>query len=103
MKRLILTVALTSVLLPSHAALAGGSVERACLYADRPEATRNLCGCIQDVADAMLTRSERSKVAKFFKEPHKTQETRQSGRRTDEAFWQKYKEFGQTVSTYCSR
>lgn len=101
MKHVLLSVALMSILLPGQSAIAGGSVERACLRADRASASRSLCSCIQDVADSMLTRSERSKVAKFFKDPHKSQTTRQSDRAADERFWQKYKRFGQQVRSYC--
>lgn len=101
MKRVLLSLVLISALLPGQAAFAGGSIERACLQADRAAASRALCGCIQDVANAMLTGTERSKVVKFFKDPHKSQATRQSDRSSDERFWKKYKKFGQTVTSYC--
>lgn len=101
MKRVLLSLALITVILPTQAAFAGGSIERACLSADRANASRALCGCIQDVANSMLTNSERSKVAKFFKDPHRSQATRQSDRNSDEKFWKKYKKFGQTVTSYC--
>ncbi|KPN63683.1 hypothetical protein SAMN04488527_11370 [Aliiroseovarius crassostreae] len=78
-----------------------GGIQKACMSADRSAASRNLCGCIEDVAGAMLSRSEQSRVVKFFKDPHKSQVLRQSDRRTDEKFWQKYKQFGQAVNTYC--
>ena len=103
MKRVVLSLALISVLLPSQAAFAGGSIERACMRADRASASRGLCSCIQDVAESMLSTSERSQVAKFFKDPHRSQATRQSDRRSDERFWKKYKKFGQTVASYCGR
>ncbi|MHA6266089.1 hypothetical protein [uncultured Aliiroseovarius sp.] len=103
MKRLLLAFAFASTLMPAQAAFAGGSIERACLRADRPNATRSLCNCIQNVAEAMLTNSEQSKVAKFFSEPHRSQVTRQSDRGTDEKFWKKYKKFGKVVGQYCTR
>lgn len=103
MKRVVLSLALVTALLPSQAAFAGGSIERACMRADRASASRALCSCIQNVAEATLTGSERSKVAKFFKDPHKSQATRQSDRRSDETFWKKYKKFGQTVVAHCGR
>jgi len=81
---------------------AKGVIERACLKADRRDASRELCGCIQDVASAVFTRSEEKKAAKFFADPHLTQELRQSNRGSDERFWDKYKEFGQTAKTYCN-
>ncbi|MDE9449655.1 hypothetical protein J3R80_04130 [Aliiroseovarius sp. Z3] len=101
MKRVLLSFALISVILPSQAAFAGGSIERACLSANRAAASRALCGCIQNVANSMLTGTERAKVAKFFKDPHRSQALRQSDRGSDERFWKKYKKFGQTVTSYC--
>ncbi|MCI2395343.1 hypothetical protein [Aliiroseovarius sediminis] len=103
MKRVLLSLALITVIFPSQAAFAGSSIERACLSADRANASRALCGCIQNVADAMLTNRERAMVAKFFKDPHRSQATRQSDRRSDERFWQKYKRFGQAVTSNCRR
>lgn len=102
MKRVVLAATLMAALLPGQSAIAGGTIERACIKADRPSASRSLCSCIQKVANATLTGGERSKVAKFFKDPHKSQSTRQSDRRTDEKFWQKYKKFGALVAEYCS-
>ncbi len=104
MKNLILGASLmaASTLMTSSGVLAAGKIERACLNADRTGATRQLCGCVQDVAEAMLNRSEQKRVAKYFDEPHQTQVLRQSDRRTDERFWEKYKQFGEAVGTYCS-
>ena len=91
---------LTAAMLSGPSAY-GGTIERACLKADRPDATRSLCRCIQKVADATLSGGERSKVAKFFSDPHKSQSTRQSDRRSDEQFWKRYKRFGELVSQNC--
>jgi hypothetical protein len=102
MKRLVLAATLMAALMPGQSAVAGGTIERACLKADRPNATRSLCGCIQKVANATLSGGERTKVAKFFKDPHQSQSTRQSDRRSDETFWKKYKKFGALVSKHCS-
>ncbi|WP_133489235.1 hypothetical protein [Aliiroseovarius marinus] len=101
MKRAVLAVTLATAMLSGPSAY-GGTIERACLKADRPNATRSLCRCIQRVADATLSGGERSKVAKFFSDPHKSQSTRQSDRRSDEQFWKKYKKFGELVSQNCS-
>ncbi|SMR70636.1 hypothetical protein SAMN04488030_0248 [Aliiroseovarius halocynthiae] len=100
MRRAVLAATLMATMLPGPAAY-GGTIERACMKADRPNATRRLCSCIQDVANATLSGGERSKVAKFFKDPHKSQATRQSDRRTDEKFWLKYKQFGDIVTRHC--
>ena len=77
-------------------------IERACLSADRPGANRVLCGCIQDVANLTLTPSEQHKAAKFFDNPHRAQEVRQSISRSDQKFWTRYKLFGSSAKTYCS-
>ncbi len=100
MKHLVIACVLSSTVLTSQSAQAGG-IQKACLSADRSAASRSLCGCIEDVASAMLNRKEQTRVAKFFKDPHQSQSTRQSDRASDERFWQKYKQFGQAVRTYC--
>ncbi|MGV6810628.1 MAG: hypothetical protein ACWA47_00145 [Brevirhabdus sp.] len=78
-----------------------GPIENACLKAGRKAANRALCACIQDAANATLSRSEQKRAAKFFRDPHKAQETRQSDRSSDERFWQAYKNFGTTAQNYC--
>jgi len=78
-----------------------GVIERACMNSDRPAANRGLCGCIQNVADATLTRGEQRRAASFFSDPHMAQVVRQSDNAGDEVFWQRYKAFGATASNYC--
>lgn len=87
---------------PISQAQAASTIERACVKSDRKAATKPLCGCIQDVADMMLSRSEQKVAAKFFDDPHRAQEIRQSDRRSDEKFWLRYKEFGKTARTFCT-
>ncbi|WOI56955.1 hypothetical protein [Palleronia sp. LCG004] len=82
----------------SHA----GVIERACLGSDRSQASRGLCGCIQQVADVTLTRRDQRVAARFFKDPHRSQEIRQSDNPNDELFWRKYRSFGTTAENYCS-
>ncbi len=103
MKRLILGASLmaASTFMTSTNALAVGKIERACLKADRASASRQLCGCLQDVAEAMLSRPERNRVASYFDDPHLTQVLRQSDNRADERFWLKYKQYGEAVGLYC--
>nr|WP_226782213.1 hypothetical protein [Oceaniglobus trochenteri] len=79
-----------------------GTIERACLKSDRKAATRALCGCIQQVADLTLDRRDQRLAAKFFRDPHRAQEVRQSDRSSDETFWKKYKQFGSNAKAYCS-
>ena len=78
-----------------------GAIERACVKSDRKSANRNLCGCIQQVADSTLTNSDQRLAAKFFQDPHMAQVIRQSDNSSHEVFWKKYKAFGVTAKTYC--
>ena len=100
MKHLMLALGLVALLAPGSQA--AGKIERACMKADRRDASRQLCGCVQNVAEAMFNRSEISRIAKFFDDPHATQTLRQSDRNSDERFWKRYKEYGQAVRTYCA-
>lgn len=80
-----------------------GSIERACLKSDRGSGQRNLCGCIQSAADITLTVRDQKLAASFFANPEKAQKVRTSNRRGDEAFWDRYSEFGQIAQVYCRR
>lgn len=95
-----LTYAAIAALMTASAAQAG-MIERACIKSDRKAASRSLCGCIQEAADLTLTSSDQKLAATFFKDPHKAQVVRQSDRSTHEAFWKRYKHFGQTATAFC--
>ena len=79
-----------------------GPLERGCLRSDRPGATRAMCGCIQAVADGMLTRGDQRMAARFFRDPHRAQEVRQSDNPRHERFWQDYRAFGDRVEQTCA-
>lgn len=79
-----------------------GAIERACISSGRSAANRAVCGCIQQVADMTLSNSEQRMAAKFFKDPQKAQDIRQSDRAGHEKFWLRYKAFGSTAAQYCS-
>ncbi len=79
-----------------------GALERACNASEQQGGNRNLCGCIQQVADLTLNGREQKLAAGFFKDPQKAQVMRQSARRRDETFWQKYLAFGESAALYCS-
>ncbi|MEO1308894.1 MAG: hypothetical protein AAFV38_13495, partial [Pseudomonadota bacterium] len=70
------------------------------INSDRP-ASRELCRCLQYVADQTLTSRDQRKGAKFFSEPQRAQDTRQSDRASNEAFWKKWKNFGSTAQAIC--
>ena len=99
MKR-IAAVAILAVILANP--LFAEQIERACLKSDRGQGNRSLCGCIQDAANLTLTSRDQRLAATFFSDPHRAQEVRQSDRRSDEAFWERYRNFGQTAETFCS-
>lgn len=90
----------TPVVAPSQAE--ARQIERACVESGRSAANRSLCRCIQGVADQLLTSREQRIAAGFFKDPHRAQEVRMSDRRSDETFWQRYKQFGSVASRRCS-
>lgn len=92
----------TLVLLLAPGAVSAAQIERACLRADRPDANRALCGCIQDAANLTLSDRDQRRAAKFFTDPQDAQDTRQSDRRADERFWARYRAFGETAEAYCS-
>lgn len=83
------------------AALAGGPIQTACLRSDRDGASRALCRCIQDVADMTLRGSDQRRAAKFFRDPDLAHKTWISQKAADDAFWDRYKEFGATAEAYC--
>lgn len=86
---------------PAPVLAATGTIERACRAAGRSRATPQLCGCIQSVANATLSRTERKRAVELFKKPHKAQEIRQSNRRSDEVFWKNYRAFGTRAKQTC--
>ena len=95
----IAAVAILAVILANP--LFAEQIERACLKSDRGQGNRSLCGCIQDAANLTLTARDQRLAATFFADPHRAQEIRQSDQRNHEAFWQRYRNFGQTAETFC--
>ncbi|WP_374397704.1 hypothetical protein [Tabrizicola sp.] len=77
-----------------------GPIERACMASDRG-GNRSLCGCIQQAADMTLSGGDQKRAAKFFKDPDAAHATWISQSKSDDAFWERYKSFGQTAEAYC--
>jgi len=98
MKYFLLVPILLSAAMPASAA----DIEKACNSSDRPSASRQLCGCIQDVADLTLSRAEQRRAARFFSDPHAAQEVRRSDSRSDREFWNRYELFADSAAYYCS-
>ncbi|SDD09351.1 hypothetical protein [Ruegeria marina] len=93
--------ALMSVTAPAQVFAATGGIHDACRQSGRSEATPQRCSCIQQAANKSLTRSDRRKVAKWFRDPHQAQEVRMSDKRSDEALWKRYKAFGELAQAIC--
>lgn len=97
MKIAIISLGFAAVATP----VVSGKIERACNKSDRSVSNRT-CSCIQDVANVKLSNSDQSLAAKFFKDPQLAQDTRQSDNKAKEAFWLRYKEFGDLAAKHCS-
>ena len=96
----VLALAMASVTVPLPAA--ANPIERACKASDRPAATRALCACIGSVAERTLTRGQMRDGARFFTDPQRAQDVRQSDRRGDEDLWRAWRNFGETAEAMCS-
>jgi hypothetical protein len=101
MKSIALAVAVAAFLPVIPSVAAAGPIERACLASDRG-GSRSLCGCIQQAADMTLTGGDQRRAAKFFKDPEAAHSTWVSQSASDDAFWERYKSFGQTAEAYCA-
>ncbi|MCA0042840.1 hypothetical protein [Celeribacter litoreus] len=102
--RTVKTLAATAVLVAatlSPLTASARTIEKACMASDRAANNVALCGCIQQVADMTLTNSDQRQAAKFFEDPQKAQDIRQSDKESHEAFWLRYKEFGNVAAEYC--
>ncbi len=77
---------------------ATGPMFQACLKADRKAANRQLCGCVQAVANKHLSSRDQARAAKFFEEPQLAQDARQNGSRS---FWATYKKFAGDAERVC--
>ncbi|MFV0300303.1 MAG: hypothetical protein ACK5IP_05395 [Paracoccus sp. (in: a-proteobacteria)] len=93
-------IAAAAVVLTTPLAMAG-PIDSACLRSDRGRGHTSLCGCIQQVANQTLSRSDQRRAAEFFRDPHKAQEARTSKRDADNAFWARYKRFAGNAEAYC--
>lgn len=79
-----------------------GPIESACLRSDRKGVNRQLCGCIQQVADMTLRGSDQRKAAAFFRDPERAQKVKMSKSASDDAFWERYMAFGEQAEAYCA-
>ncbi len=79
-----------------------GPIENACMSSGRDEANRSVCGCIQQVADQMLTSTDQRRAAKFFSDPELAHKTWMSDKARDDAFWERWQSFGGSAELYCA-
>ena len=78
-----------------------GDVGQACMDAGRRDASPALCTCVQQVANRTLSSRDQSRAVAFFDDPQLAQDTRQSDRSSDEAFWGRYKAFTELATEIC--
>lgn len=78
-----------------------GPIENACNQSDRKAANAAVCSCIQQVADSTLGAADQRTAAKFFGNPDKAHKVWTSKSNGDDAFWDRYKNFGDMAQNYC--
>ena len=101
MKSFRLAAAFAVILPAVSGAAVAGPIQKACMASDRG-GDRTLCSCIQQAADMILSGSDQRRAAKFFKDPEAAHVTWVSQKPSDDAFWERYKSFGQTAEAYCA-
>ena len=102
MMKSILWAASLAVALPVMSSFAhAGAIENACNRSDRKASNRQLCGCIQQVADQTLRGADQRRAASFFKDPEKAHKVWMSKSNADDAFWERYKAFSAQAQVYC--
>jgi hypothetical protein len=101
MKSIVLAAAVVAILPVMSTSVVAGPIERACMASDRG-GDRSLCGCIQQAADMTLSGGDQKRAAKFFKDPEVAHATWISQKASDDAFWDRYKQFGATAEAYCA-
>lgn len=95
-----IVIAAAAIVMTAPLAMAG-PIDSACVRSDRARGNARLCGCIQQVADQTLSRSDQRRAASFFSNPHQAQEVRMSKSNADNAFWDRYKRFASAAEAYC--
>ncbi len=76
-------------------------IERACNASSR-NVPRAVCSCIGQAADSALSRGQMRIGARWFDDPQRAQDTRQSNRSRDEAMWQAWRTFSSLAEQRCS-
>ena len=84
------------------APVAYGPISQACMASDRDARSRELCGCIQSVADEMLSGAQQRRAVAFYSDPQQAQVVRQSDNSSDERFWEAYAAYAERANNTCS-
>lgn len=93
--------ALAAVFLAVPATANANPIERACMSSDR-NGSRALCSCIGVAADATLNRNQMREGARWFDDPQRAQDVRQSDRATDEQMWAAWRTFSTLAEQRCN-
>ncbi len=93
--------ALAAAFLALPTAALANPIERACLASDR-NPSRAVCSCIGVAADATLNNSQMREGARWFDDPQRAQDVRQSDRASDEAMWQAWGVFSALAEQRCT-
>lgn len=102
MKKILILAAFTAFALPIAPAVShAGPIENACNRSDRSAANPALCRCVQSVANQTLTRADQRQAARFFRDPQRAQDVRMSSTDRDNAFWGRYRAFGNAAEARC--
>lgn len=102
MKQVVVAAALGLMASFAAPSVQAGPIERACLDSGRAGASAALCSCIQRVANQTLAMSEQRQGSRFFRDPARAQDVRQSARGNDRALWQRWRAFGEAAEVNCA-
>jgi hypothetical protein len=78
-----------------------GEIGRACMAGGRDAANRQLCACVQGVANQSLSGGDQARVAGFFGNPEQAEAVRASDSARDEAFWERFRSFTAQAEAIC--
>ncbi|TNF63715.1 MAG: hypothetical protein EP307_04625 [Rhodobacteraceae bacterium] len=78
-----------------------GPIASACMGSGRKGVNRATCGCVQMAADQTLTGADQRRGASFFGDPERAHAVRLSDTPQDDAFWERWTEFGRAAEQLC--
>jgi hypothetical protein len=99
MYRRILWICAACIIVPIQAA--SNPIELACNQSTRENANPVLCSCIGQVARETLTFSQMRQGARFFDNPQRAQDIRQSDHIAHETLWLAWRNFGEAAEEMC--